>query len=129
MGREVRALTNSGSSSTAALSLEQLIALNDEITALVRARVPLEGTLGEMGEDLPGRLGRIAQMLAERMKRGESLAQILENEPEHFPPVYRAVVLAGLRAGRLSAALESISRSARRLDDMRRMTAAGFVYP
>ncbi|NQT11822.1 MAG: type II secretion system F family protein, partial [Planctomycetes bacterium] len=67
--------------------------------------------------------------LAERMQRGESLSDILEKEPQHFPPVYRAVVLAGIRAGRLPAALESVSRSARRLAETRRMTAAGFLYP
>ena len=122
-------MANSGASDTAAISLDELIALNDEIAALVRAKVPLEGTLNELGEDLPGRLGRITQMLAERMKRGESLGDILEREPQHFPPVYRAVLLAGLRAGRLPAALESVSRSARRLAETRRMTAAGFLYP
>jgi len=122
-------LAHSGPSSAAAITLEQLIALNDEIAALVRANVPLEGTLTRLGEDLPRRLGKIAQMLGERMKRGDSLSEILEGEPEHFPPVYRAVVLAGLRAGRLPAALESVSRSARRLVETRRMVAAGFLYP
>jgi len=122
-------VASSGSSHTAAISLDELIALNDEIAALVRSGVPLEGALSELGEDLPGRLGRITQMIAVRMKRGESLADILEKEQELFPPIYRAVVLAGLRAGRLSAALESVSRSARRLADTQRMTAAGFLYP
>jgi len=122
-------VAHSGASPTPAISLDELIALNDEIVALVKSGVPLEGALGKMGEDLPGRLGRITRMLAERMRRGESLAEILENEPEHFPPVYRAVVLAGLRGGRLAAALESVSRSARRLAETRRMTSAAFLYP
>jgi general secretion pathway protein F len=111
------------------MTLEQLIALNDEIASLARANVPLEAALSRLGEDLPGRLGKITQMLALRMERGESLAEILEKEPEHFPPVYRAVVLAGLRAGRLPSALESVSHAARRLAETRRMTASGFLYP
>ncbi|MFC1596817.1 type II secretion system F family protein [Planctomycetota bacterium] len=121
--------SHSGASNTTPVSLDEMIALNDEIAALVRAKVPLEGTLSQLGEDLPGRLGRITHMLAERMHRGESLSDILEKEPQHFPPVYRAVVLAGVRAGRLPAALESVSSSARRLAETRRMTAAGFLYP
>ncbi len=112
-----------------AISLDDLIALNDEIVALVRAGVPLEGVLARLGEDLPGRLGRITQTLAERMRRGQSLADVLAGEPELFPPMYRAVVLAGLRGGRLAAALQSLSRSARRLAEARRMTATGFLYP
>ena len=122
-------MAHSGASGAAAITLEQLIALNDEIAALVRARVPLEDALGLLGEDLPGRLGRITEILSLRMKRGESLSQALENEPEQFPPVYRAVVLAGVRAGRLPAALESVSGSIRRLAETRRMVAAGFFYP
>ena len=122
-------MAGSGASPTSAITLEQLIALNDEIAGLARANVPLEAALSRIGEDLPGRLGKITQMLALRMERGESLAAVLEKEPEHFPPVYRAVVLAGLRAGRLPSALESVSRTARRLAETRRMTASGFLYP
>ena len=92
--------------------MDEMIALNDEIAALVRAKVPLEGTLSQLGEDLPSRLGRITHMLAERMHRGESLSDILEREPQHFPPVYRAVWLAGLRAGRLPATSRGASVSA-----------------
>lgn len=122
-------MAHAGASDAAAITVEQLIALNDEIAALVRAKVPLEDALGQLGEDLPGRLGKVTEMLSLRMKRGESLCQALENEPEQFPPVYRAVVLAGARAGRLPAALESISSSVRRLAETRRMVAAAFVYP
>ena len=122
-------MSGSAASQTSAITLEQLIALNDEIAGLARAEVPLEAALSRIGEDLPGRLGRVTQHLALRMERGESLAEVLEKEREHFPPVYRAVVLAGLKAGRLPAALESISRTARRLAETRRMTAAGFLYP
>jgi general secretion pathway protein F len=129
LARDAQAVTESGASSMTAISLDELAALNDEIIALVRSGVPLEEALHQMGGDLPGRLGKISRTLAERMKRGESLADVLESEPELFPPVYRAVVLAGLRGGRLAAALESVSRSARRLGETRRMTAAGFVYP
>jgi general secretion pathway protein F len=106
-----------------------LVALNDEIAALVRAGVPLERGLGKLAQDMPGRLGKTTQALAERMQRGQSLAQAVEEEGKVFPPVYRAVVLAGLRAGSLAAALQSVSRSARRLADTRRMVAAGFFYP
>ena len=122
-------MAHSGASTPPSISLDELIALNDEIVALVKSGVPLEGALSKMGEDLPGRLGRITQMLAERMRRGESLAEILQNEPDRFPPVYRAVVLAGLRGGRLAAALESVSQSARRLAETRRIVLAAFLYP
>ena len=46
-----------------------MIALNDEIAALVRAGVPLEQGLGHLGGDLPGRLGTFTTALADRMGR------------------------------------------------------------
>ena len=73
------------------MTLDDLIALNDEIAALVRAGVPLEAGLAELGGDLPGRLGRFAAALAERTARGESLAQAIAAR--------RRPVAAGLSGG------------------------------
>jgi general secretion pathway protein F len=111
------------------MTLDDLIALNDEIAALVRAGVPLETGLAELGGDLPGRLGQFANALAQRTARGESLAQAIAGDAGQLPPAYRAVVEAGARAGRLPAALESVAASARRLSETYRVTALTAVYP
>jgi type II secretory pathway component PulF len=111
------------------MTLDDLIALNDEIAALVRAGVPLETGLAELGGDLPGRLGRFAAVLAQRTARGESLAQAITGDAEQLPPAYRAVVEAGVRAGRLPAALEAVAASARRLSETYRITAITAIYP
>ncbi len=112
-----------------AISLDQLVALNDEIAALIRAGIPLDQGLIEMGADMPGRLGTLAQLLGERMRRGESLPQILASEPRMFPEVWHAVVVAGLQAGNLPAALEALSSTARRLVEIRRAAGAALLYP
>ena len=117
------------SSTAAAITLDELIALNDEIAALARAGVPLEEGLSRLGGDMPGHFGKIATLVAQRMQRGESLSQVLSDPSGQIPPVYRAVVEAGLKSGRLAAALESVSTSARRLAEIRRVVAAGFLYP
>lgn len=111
------------------ISLEELIALNDEMAALVRAGVPLESGLVRLAGDLGGRLGRVAEQLAKGLGRGESLADVLKSSGVAFPPVYRAVVEAGQRGGRLSAALETVAGSTRRLADARRMVVASMIYP
>ncbi|MGQ9574733.1 MAG: type II secretion system F family protein [Thermoguttaceae bacterium] len=113
----------------AAIGLDQLIALNEEIAALVRLGVPLELGLERLGEEMPGASGKAAAWLAQRLREGQTLDQVLAQEPEVFPPVYRAVVEAGLKAGRLSAALESLAVCASRLADTRRMVGAAFIYP
>ena len=111
------------------VTLEQLIALNEEIAALVRVGVPLGQGLQRLGRDMPGRLGEVAQTLAERVNRGENLWRILEANPQTFPSAYRAVVAAGLRTGRLARALELLTETAEHLAEAHRIVVAAFVYP
>lgn len=111
------------------MTLDDLIALNDEIAALVRAGVPLEQGLAELGADTPGRLGKIVTALAERTARGESLDQALMDHTVGLPPAYQAVVQAGVRAGRLPAALEAVAASARRTTETQRAAIVAVSYP
>ncbi|MDA1051502.1 MAG: type II secretion system F family protein [Planctomycetota bacterium] len=111
------------------ISLEQLIALNDEMAALVRAGIPLEAGLVTLGQEMPGRLGRMASFLGQRISAGESLEQILANHEDRFPPLWRAVVRAGIRSGRLSTALESMSTTGRQVAEVRRAFGLALVYP
>ena len=112
-----------------AITLDQLIALNDEIAGLVRAGVPLEPALGELSRDLPGRLGQIAAAVAQRSSRGQSLLEVVSQLSGQFPPVYRAVIEAGLKTGRLPAALEALAGSIRRTAQTRRSVAMAALYP
>ena len=111
------------------ISLEQLIALNDEMAALVRSGVPLELGLGAIGKDLPGRLGKISTTLSERMSHGQTLPQAVAELQGEFPPLYRAVLESGLRSGRLTAALEGLTQTARRVAELRRVIGLALLYP
>ncbi|HUY91374.1 MAG TPA: type II secretion system F family protein [Pirellulales bacterium] len=103
--------------------------MNDEIAALVRAGVPLESGLLGLGADLPGRLGRTVESLGQRMSRGQTLVEALEAERPHLPRLYAAVVAAGVRSGRLGAALEGLAITARQMIELRAMAGAALVYP
>jgi len=122
-------VSTSDARSAAPASLDQFIALNDEIAALIRVGVPLEHGLAQIALELPGRTGKTAGLVAEHLQRGQPLDQILAEHPEAFPPVYRAVIQTGLASGRLAAALESIAASARHLESTRRMIGASLLYP
>ena len=50
-------------------------------------------------------------------------------QPQVFPPVYRALVEAGLRCGRLAPVLEGLAGSVRKLRDVRQTVLASLVYP
>jgi general secretion pathway protein F len=111
------------------ISIDQLLALNEEIAALVRAGVPLERGLLDAGSDIRGRLGRITSVLGRRMSQGESLAEALDGEKQAIPPLYRAVVEAGTRAGRLTVALEGLARYVRGYSEARTAIGLALWYP
>ena len=110
------------------MTLEDFVALNHEIAALARAGVPLGPGLTAFGRDLPGRLGKIAAEVGQRLEQGEPLERIVAQN-DSFPPAYKAVVQAGLRVGRLPAALEGISQSARRTAQLRWTISMAIIYP
>ena len=122
-------MSNSSSPSLTGITLDELLALNQEIRALVRAGVPLEFGLGEFGRELPGHLGQVATGVAEQLRLGRPLVEVLDDSRWGIPPAYRAVVSAGLRSGRLASALEAVAQSARRLADLRRTISVSLVYP
>ncbi len=111
------------------ISLDDLVALNDEIAGLVLAGVPLEMGLASWGGDLPGQLGRTVTRLGQSIGEGRSLSQSLADQGDQIPPVYHAIVTAGLKSGRLPAALESLAHSARNLKEVRGAIGLAVLYP
>jgi len=67
--------------------------------------------------------------VAEQTARGEPLDKAIMDQTVGLPPAYQAVVHAGLRAGRLPAALEAVAGSARRLADTYRAAVVAVAYP
>ncbi|MDQ3333511.1 MAG: type II secretion system F family protein [Planctomycetota bacterium] len=116
-------MTSADLARTETSRLEEFIALNHELAALVRSGLPLELGLGAGGQrHLSGRI-------TERLRSGRSLEDALKEEGDSLPPVYRAVVEAGLRSGRLAEAVETISRAAGAMVRLRRRLAIATVYP
>lgn len=111
------------------LSLAQLVALSDELEALVRAGVPVERGLLAAAGDYGGRLGRAMRDLAGRLEAGESLSRALEGGLPAFPRVFAAVVEAGLRTGRLADALQGLSRVGQAVVEARRTIVTACTYP
>jgi general secretion pathway protein F len=109
-------------------TLDQLIALNDEIASFGRAGVPLALGLERLGGTATG-LTDLSGRLAHRLGHGQSLTDALDAEAESLPRVYRAVIEAGMRAGRLPAALETLSQLSRTVHELRRRIAVSLIYP
>lgn len=111
------------------MTLDELAAFSEELAGLVRAGVSLEHGLVDLGDDLPGRVGRLSIQLGKQMGRGESLERAITTATPPFPAVWRAAVTAGVRSGRLATVLESLAETGRNLADARRALACSLIYP
>lgn len=109
--------------------VEDLIAINREIAALIRAGIPLELGLRAFAGGLPSRLGRLADRIADRLTHGESPTTAFQLEGSAEFPVYSAVIDAGLQSGSLPEALEAVAASAELVQDTRRHLQLAMVYP
>jgi general secretion pathway protein F len=109
-------------------TLDQLIGLSEEISALVRTGLPLEESLLLKSQAERGKLAEHLRQLAERLGTGQSLADAIRNDPV-FPPVFAAVVEAGIKSGNLSGALDSLTECVRSLRDARLFLLRSTLYP
>lgn len=113
----------------APLTVEQLIGLNREIAALVRAGVPLEQGLRQAAEGNQEADSRLARRLSERLDRGATLSEALAAEGDAVPSAYQAIVTAGQKSGRLPEALEAVAGLAEEMLDLRRRMRLAAIYP
>ncbi len=113
----------------ASVSIDNLVELNDEIAGLVRAGIPLDLGLASMRNDLAGPLRKTIASLESAIARGQKLDEALADPAVRVPAVYRAVVRAGLRSGRLPAALEALAESFRSVRALQRSVGLALIYP
>ena len=78
---------------------------------------------------MPGRLGRIAASISEGIESGRPLDDVVDDLGSTLPAAYRHLLTAGLKAGRLPAALEGIARTARRTSELRYSIGLSLIYP
>ncbi len=117
------------SQNTHRLTLEDLAILNDEICALTRAKLPLELGLKSAASGLRRQVAAVVDTLAKRLAEGVTLEQALDEQHQTFPPIYRALVTAGLKTGRLDQTLESLSGFSRTLEELRQKIGLALIYP
>lgn len=112
-----------------ALSLEDIRHLSDEVSAIVRAGLPLEAHLADFGRGRGRRLQELTETVSGRLEAGESLDSILSSQPSGAPRMLAAAVAAGVRTGEVSSAIETLGDVAGDLVDLRRHTLQALMYP
>lgn len=110
-------------------SIEDLIALNQEILALARAKAPVARELRTAARQMPSGAATLAQQIASEMERGATLDEAVGRQASNLPRFYCAVVTAGVRSGRLTSALEGLSKALARMVALRRRIMLSLSYP
>ncbi len=110
-------------------SFDELIAFNKEVASLSHAGIPIDLGLSQLSSDPDIANRRINEALTERVESGVSLVDAVSDEAQSLPPIYQSVVGAGLRCGRLPAALEALSRYTQPLLDVGHSLRSALIYP
>ncbi len=117
-------------SSTRPLSAADALELASYLSQLIKAELPLSGSLRAAAADLPpGNLAATMQALAARLEQGETLTTALEALGRRLPRRLRAMVVAGVGSGRLTQTLDAILAHERTMDELGSQMMRATTYP
>jgi general secretion pathway protein F len=112
------------------LSAHDLITLNEEIASMARAGLPLDQGLSVLAREMNrGRLKNVTEQLANDLRAGHTLPEALKRQEGRVPGYYAALLAAGIRSGRLSEVLTTLTVHARAVADFRASIISAMLYP
>src|SRR5262245_4332426 len=110
-------------------TLDDFMALNDQLAALVEAGVPIDIELGRRQADVVATLEKINALVARRVSQGATLTEAIESDDKIVSPAYRSLVQVGLRSGEISAGLVESNRLARSVEQSGQAARLALLYP
>jgi len=109
---------------------DDLIALNEEIAGMARAGLPLDKGLAALAKEMGrGRLQQVTAQLAADLEAGHPLPKAIERQGKRMPPFYAALLEAGIRTGRVSEVLATLTVYARSVANVRTTIFDALWYP
>lgn len=108
------------------LSSRELMLLTRQLATLSQV-APLDEALRIIAQQ--HRRGAIVRRVHDGLARGLSLAEAMGEEPGSFPPLYRAMIAAGERSGRLPQLMERLAAHLERQAQVRGRVVAAVAYP
>ena len=98
---------------------DDLALFHRTLAELCRSELPLPRALRLLAGDLrDGPLRSAAERMADEVERGASLTEAYAAHAERFPPLYRALVEAGLASGDLAGTLDAVADHAALASDV-----------
>ncbi len=112
------------------LSKDDLRIFTSQLAQLLAAQIPLYESLlalEEQSRDEP--YHPVILGLTERIKRGSSLSQAMQDFSESFSPLYRALIAAGEAVGNLELALNRLNNFLVHDNKIRKQLMSALLYP
>ncbi len=101
-----------------------------QLASLLAARLPLEAALSATLEQAEQRhVARAIELVRDRIRGGQRLADALAGQPRSFPEIYRALVEAGERSGDLAQVMERLADHIESRGALRGKILTAFIYP
>src|SRR5580692_6856868 len=101
---------------------------NQQLAAMLRDGIPLEGALKRLCEDMGrGRLRDELQALEADLARGTPMAEALQSR--RLPEIYKRMILVGVKSGDLPGALTMLADYFQRQNDLLARLRSLMVYP
>ena len=111
------------------LSLEDMQALSEEISHLVKAGMPLEESLAQAGAGRGERLKKVMQSLSDGLSQGRTLPEMIERESVGAPRMLASAIGAGIQSNSLSMTVELMGDFAADIVNLRNRLLQAAAYP
>jgi general secretion pathway protein F len=111
------------------ITVDEFLALNDQLAALVDAGVPIDVGLVASDTGSHRELDTINATVRRRVRRGESLTEALEGDEGDLPDSYRRMMQLGIRARSFDSTLSGARRLAELMVASRHEVTTALLYP
>jgi len=112
------------------ISSREFLVFNKELSALVRAGLPIVPCLDILLERRKNPAFRRALVdVRERVKSGESLSEAFTAQGDLFPPLYSASLASGERSGEMASVLVRFIDYTQRVLAIQRKVVSALIYP
>lgn len=109
---------------------EDFLAFNQEMSALLRAGLPILQALGILRKGIQNdELRRVLEDVEDKIRSGQALSQAFAAQGDAFPRIYIASILAGERSGSLDEVLSRYVSYQKTIADARRKIKKSLTYP
>ncbi len=112
------------------IKLEDLVIFTRQLSALVKASIPLLKSLNILFAQVENRyLREVISSIVTRIESGSSLSSAMSSHPEVFSLLYINMIKAGEFSGALDSILERLAIYLENTDKLNRKVRAAFIYP